>query len=409
MRGSGGHRTIFNHANALCRAGYDCSVHIDVSDLSLRLRDPAALAAFIEEAFGPCDAALHLGFDVSEQVDLVVATAWPTAFHAAKLRASGQAKFAAYFIQDDESRFFAAGEQNLIARSTYQLDLTPIVLGHWLAHEMENISGRPVWRLPFTADLATYARRSDNEGSKVPKTDARHEAIAFFCQPQKPRRATQIASLALKLVKQKRPNLQIYSFGADQPPPFELETNHLGVLSICELGDLYRKCAVGLSLSATNPSRTAFEMMSAGLPIVELYGDNTRYDFPEAGCLLADPTPWSLAAAIERLLEDDALRADMSDGARTAMQSRPITLETSETVDAVTAIISGRTPTHGSSQAVYHRAPVKRPPSTEETTLCADTLLTRRSPPRTGIRGALGRIPLARMLVREIRLLVRGE
>ena len=64
--------------------------------------------------------------------------------------------------------------------------------------------------------------------------------------------------------------------------------------------------------------------MAAGLPVVELYGENTIYDLPEDGCLLADGTPGSLAESILALLNDKNKRDKLSADGRSYMKEFPL-------------------------------------------------------------------------------------
>jgi glycosyltransferase involved in cell wall biosynthesis len=61
-------------------------------------------------------------------------------------------------------------------------------------------------------------------------------------------------------------------------------------------------------LSLTNHSLVAQEMVACGLPAVEADGPSTRAAFGDA-VELAPAEPMALARAIERLLDDPALRA----------------------------------------------------------------------------------------------------
>ena len=77
-------------------------------------------------------------------------------------------------------------------------------------------------------------------------------------------------------------------------------------------------------MSASNPSRIPFEMMAAGLPVVELYRENNLYDLPEGGCLLAESSPAAVATALIKIIEDDNLRKEMSQSGHSFMQKYPL-------------------------------------------------------------------------------------
>ena len=76
-----------------------------------------------------------------------------------------------------------------------------------------------------------------------------------------------------------------------------------------ELSWLYSQATVGLCLSLTNFSLMPKEMLACGLPCVELAGVSAESIFGSDGPIeLAPLDPYALADALERLLEDRALR-----------------------------------------------------------------------------------------------------
>jgi hypothetical protein len=82
-------------------------------------------------------------------------------------------------------------------------------------------------------------------------------------------------------------------------------------------------------------------MMAAGLPVVELYRNNTLYDLPIGGCLLCDQTPESLAEGIIQILNNESQRMAMSQAARAFMADKDIQLSLNQFVDAIKIIESG--------------------------------------------------------------------
>jgi hypothetical protein len=76
-----------------------------------------------------------------------------------------------------------------------------------------------------------------------------------------------------------------------------------------KLAELYSSATVGLSLSPTNPSFVPIEMLACRCPVVELQSETVEGLLVDGvNALLAEPTPAALAAAVCRLLEDQALR-----------------------------------------------------------------------------------------------------
>ena len=102
------------------------------------------------------------------------------------------------------------------------------------------------------------------------------------------------------------PKVKIYLYGSSQSAKGSIwfEHEHLGLLKLYDCNELYNRCAVGLCLSSSNPSRIPFEMMAAGLPVVELWRENNLYDLSPKAVSLSDQTPESLAEGILRLLAD---------------------------------------------------------------------------------------------------------
>lgn len=84
----------------------------------------------------------------------------------------------------------------------------------------------------------------------------------------------------------------------------ESRVGQLGVLTISECAELYTSCSVGISLSASNPSRLPFEMLASGLSVVEILGQNTEYDFNYGGMYFAQPSAEGIASALLHALEN---------------------------------------------------------------------------------------------------------
>ena len=109
-------------------------------------------------------------------------------------------------------------------------------------------------------------------------------------------------------------------------------------------------------MSASNPSRIPFAMMSAGLPVVELYLDNNLYDFPENGCLLADPSPEGVATALLKILNDKKLQESMSKAGQKFMQDYPIEKGYAEFLDFIEHVTSGDVPKPTGKQQYFYKA-----------------------------------------------------
>jgi hypothetical protein len=314
LRGSGGHRTIYQNIHALAQAGY-------VNDVYLEPHPPPGHGptltsaqqgrAMAEEYFGEIPASFHLGFRVSGAYDAVFATAW---FTAPFVRRIQQPCIKAYFIQDYEAAFMPMSDGYVQAQNTFRYGFEGVTIGRWLTHRLGTEFGMRCSYFDFCADPKVYR----------PLSEERELAVCFVYQPEKPRRCTLIGGQALTLVKREMPEVEIYFYGNDSPIEMPFQFTHLGLLPIEKCNELYNRCAVGLCFSATNPSRIPFEMMAAGLPVVDMWGSNTIYDLPEDGVELAEPTPESVAWAILDLLRDPARRAARSAAGQAFMAPRDL-------------------------------------------------------------------------------------
>ena len=306
-KGSGGHRTIIQNVNALIRAGYECDIFVEQDGVST----PDIVKEKINNWYEQCDAGVYVGFDIQKDYDLMFATGWQTIDFVRRL----PAKKKAYFIQDFEPWFFPMGDQYLITENSYRYGFLPVSIGKWLAHKMQSEFNTPAEYFDFGADLNIY---------KPLENIKKENAICYVYQPEKSRRCDYIGLKALKLVNRARPDVKIYLYGSSIETNFDFECENLHIIPIEKCNELYNKCKVGLCLSASNPSRIPFEMMAAGLPVVELYRENNIYDMPDEGVLLSEPTPEAIASAIIHLLDNKEESKKMSEFGTKYMQDYPL-------------------------------------------------------------------------------------
>lgn len=307
-KGSGGHRTIIQNVNALIRAGYECDIFVEEDGVSTS----EMVRQKINEWYEPCTAGVYVGFKFEKDYDLLFATGWQTIEFVKKL----PAKKKAYFIQDYEPWFFPMGDQYLITENSYKYGFLPVTIGKWLAHKMEQEFNTPAEYFDFGADLNVYKPLENVE---------KENAICYVYQPEKPRRCDYIGLKALKLVKAMRPEVKIYLYGSEQVTrPIDFECENLHIIPVEKCNELYNKCKVGICMSASNPSRIPFEMMAAGLPVVELYKENNLYDLPDEGVLLADTTPEAIASAVVNLLDHPEEAKKMSEFGINYMKGYPL-------------------------------------------------------------------------------------
>ena len=343
IKGSGGIRTMIQNANFLSDSGYECDIYVEEDYVN----DSDTLRKQIEEYYGKCHCNVYVGIAMRKQYDLVFATY--SILTADYVYAMKNVKHKAYFIQDFEPWFEPMGGLYLEMERTYRYGLQGISIGNWLTYKISTEFHAPMTSFPFCADLKVY---------KKLKNVKKENAICFIYQPEKARRCSKLGIQALLLVKDLRPDVKIYVYGSDVDTQFDFDVENLHIIPITECNELYNKCKVGLCISSSNPSRIPFEMMAAGLPVVDLYRENNLYDIPDTGVLLADSTPEAIATALIRILDDDKLQKQMSTKGIQYMQDYPLERGFQDFLEAVQSILEDRKIESKKISKMYLKDPV---------------------------------------------------
>jgi glycosyltransferase involved in cell wall biosynthesis len=308
--GSGGHTTIANLVRALERRGHTCSLWIE--DPGRRVKGGAERGARdFPEWFGPFKASVSYGLDGFPGADVVLATGWQTLARVLTLPAAGRA----YLVQDHEPEFYATSVQRALAEASYRHDVYAITAGAWLAETMGEMYGLPATAFDLGIDGDRY--RPD------PAVARRDDVVLAYARASTPRRGVPVALAALGELLRRRPATQAWLFGHGGDPGVDFPFRNLGVVPERALPAVYSEATVGLVLSMTNYSLVAQEMLSCGLPCVELDAPSVVKAFGRDGPVdLAPLDPIALADALERLLDDPALRAARAAGGETLRAQR---------------------------------------------------------------------------------------
>ena len=338
IEGSGGHRTILQNVQYLIRKGYECDVYVEDKG---EVKNSEELRRQAETLFGKHDCRFILGYDIQGEYDIIFATAW---FTAKVVRDCNSSAVKAYFIQDFEALFNPMGDGYILACNSYGYGLKPVTIGRWLSHKMQTEYHTPSRYFDFCADRRIYR----------PLPDAKKEhAICFVYQPDKPRRCSVLGIEALGIVKFLRPDVKIYLYGSNIKGNVWFEHENLGIIPLEKCNALYNKCEVGLCISSSNPSRIPFEMMAAGLPVVDLYMENNFFDMPNEGVRLAHTTPESIAQALIEILDHKEMAAEMSEAGKRYMADKDLEHGFEQFYAAVSDIAARREP---AEPAVYDRS-----------------------------------------------------
>lgn len=338
IEGSGGHRTILQNVQYLIRKGYECDVYVEDKG---EVKNSEELRRQAETLFGKHDCRFILGYDIQREYDIIFATAW---FTAKVVRDCNSKAVKAYFIQDFEALFNPMGDGYILACNSYGYGLKPVTIGRWLSHKMQTEYRMPSRYFDFCADRRIYR--------PLPEAKKEH-AICFVYQPDKPRRCSVLGIEALGIVKFLRPDVKIYLYGSNIKGNVWFEHENLGIIPLEKCNALYNKCEVGLCISSSNPSRIPFEMMAAGLPVVDLYMENNFYDMPNEGVRLAHTTPESIAQALIEILDHKEMAAEMSEAGKRYMADKDLEHGFEQFYAAVSDMAARREP---AEPAVYDRS-----------------------------------------------------
>lgn len=338
IEGSGGHRTILQNVQYLIRKGYECDVYVEDKG---EVKNSEELRRQAETLFGKHDCRFILGYDIQGEYDIIFATAW---FTAKVVRDCNSKAVKAYFIQDFEALFNPMGDGYILACNSYGYGLKPVTIGRWLSHKMQTEYRTPSRYFDFCADRRIYR--------PLPEAKKEH-AICFVYQPDKPRRCSVLGIEALGIVKFLRPDVKIYLYGSNIKGNVWFEHENLGIIPLDQCNALYNKCEVGLCISSSNPSRIPFEMMAAGLPVVDLYMENNFYDMPNEGVRLAHTTPESIAQALIEILDHKETAAEMSEAGKRYMADKDLEHGFEQFYAAVSDMAARREP---AEPAVYDRS-----------------------------------------------------
>lgn len=344
IKGSGGIRTMIQNANFLVRQGFECDIYVEEDYVNTN----ESMKQRIIDFYGECLCDVYVGIDFKKEYDLAFATysiKTPDYLYYMK----NNVKRKAYFIQDFEPWFEPMGGLYLDMEHTYKYGLNGVSIGKWLTYKLQHEFNQPMNYFSFCADTNVYKKLDNVE---------KENAICFIFQPEKPRRCSNIGIRALLLVKALRPDVKIYLYGSDVDIKLDVEMENLHIMPIDKCNELYNKCKVGVCMSSSNPSRIPFEMMAAGLPVVDLYRENNLYDIPEDGVLLADTSPEAVATAIIKILDDDKLQQSMSKKGYEFMKNYPIEKGFEEFLNFVNNILDDKNITDSDVRQIYNKEPI---------------------------------------------------
>ena len=246
-------------------------------------------------------------------VDVVMTTFWPTATEwLPAIRRRQPSLRAVYFLQDYEVWFVPEDDPNLRKRivDSYGLVDARIVTSHWLAERLASEHGHQSTVVPIGVDLNVFYPR----GPRVPSPRRR---ILVQARPETPWRGWANAVTTLNSLWQRRHDFEAVLFGCSdeglvrQGRRLDFPHRNAGLItSRHAMAALYSS---GDLLFDPSPYQAfglpGLEAMACGIPtVLPAKGGLTEYAAHECNTLLAAETG-DRVKAIERLLDDDQLRA----------------------------------------------------------------------------------------------------
>ncbi|MCP3098541.1 glycosyltransferase [Myxococcus sp. K15C18031901] len=247
--------------------------------------------------------------------DLAIATYWTSAYQVLRHPRAG---VRAYFVQDYEPMFFAAGTQSALAEQTYHLGFQGIFNTPGLRDTVKALHGMDGFAFEPAVDGALFHDRRPARKGPV--------RVFFYGRPGNERNGFELGLAALtRLKRELGPAVEIVTAGAEWNPESYgvrgLVTN-LGVLPAERTAALYRECDVGLCFMFTkHPSYLPLEMMACGVTVVTNDNPANHWLLEDgANCLLTAPSPSSVLASLRRAVLDVGLCASL--GARAAERVR---------------------------------------------------------------------------------------
>ena len=330
--GSGGQAAIFRIMRELEARGHRCSLWVH-DPKGIEPHTSASLRRRMKLHYTSPDSPVELGFESWTGCDVAVATGWETVYPVLRLPGC---RARAYFVQDHEPEFFATSSESVLAAHTYGSGLPCIASSRWLGRVIGERYGAEVTSFQYGIEGSEYYPVSD-----VPR---RGDTVLFYARDHTPRRAVELGLLALQALLERKPHLRVVMYGTHRriKAPFAFE--QLGMEGPERLRRLYSEATVGLSLSLTNHSLIAGEMLACGLPVVELAGRACEEFYGADGSVitLAHDDPADIATQLAALLDDPARRTRQSQAGLDFVRSRTWEAAVDPIEQALRSILAAR-------------------------------------------------------------------
>ncbi len=310
VRFHGGQTSLLRLGTKLSAMGFDVgyAVYKSQSKEEMALCAKSNLSDFQGHLFTVTDLSRMISGE-KKSADLVVASSWDTVSFAKKLPG-----YKMYFVQDYEPYFYQFGEIFLLAKKTYEQGLHMVSLGAWnkkmIERECHPVSAIDVIDFPYEA--TEYPFRERGFSTYQNKKTLRLAVYLKYYGKRLPCIIPDLLCKLKKLLAAEGISLLVDYFG-------EAESFHapggrnLGMLNKEELKNLYYSADFGMVASLSNISLVPFEMLSAGLPVIEFADGTFSEFFPEGSATLIGLSAEELCGKLLALLrQPEQLKLQLS-------------------------------------------------------------------------------------------------
>ena len=287
----GGHRDIFEHLNRLAERGHDVALYtLGPAPEWFPLRAPVHSFAdydALASALAPLDA-------------IKVATWWMTAEPV--WRASVAKGIPVYFVQDIETSYYPDHEQARHAvLDSYRPEFRYMTISAWNRERLREL-GLDAALIPPGIDLDTFRPRPEI---------ARREDMVLAVGRTNPLKNLPLTLEAWRGLPEPRPELCL--FGIEPELGNEHGVRYVQEPSDDRVGELFSEATVFVQTSIHEGfALPPLEAMATGAAVVctDAHG-NRDFCVDNVNCLMPDPEPGAVRAALARLLADPELRASL--------------------------------------------------------------------------------------------------
>ncbi len=164
-------------------------------------------------------------------------------------------------------------------------------IGRCYAEKLSNDFGMTVDTFKYGCDISKYRRLQNSQRS----------GVVFYARRESARRGFELGLMTLEAFAARRPDIEIHIYG-DKIGKLPFAFIDHGRVTPDELNSIYNRCYAGLSLSFTNVSLVALEMLAAGcIPVVN-DTIQVRTDLNNSFVHYAPAYPQALAAQLEAVI-----------------------------------------------------------------------------------------------------------